>query len=63
MKNSSDRCDRVMSPKTGECIINSPKAGECIDFNKDQYDHFSQWSKNGVMKKEKNGVHSGVSKF
>ena len=47
-----------MSPNTGECILNSPQ--EVI-----VYDHFSQWSKNGVTKKKgtNNGEHSGVSLF
>jgi hypothetical protein len=48
-----------MSHNTGECEVNSP-----IDFNFDQYDQFSQWSKNGAMKikGENNGVYRGVSK-
>ena len=47
-----------MSPNTGECILNSPQ--EVI-----VYDHFSQWSKNGVTKKKEtnDGEHSGVSLF
>ena len=47
-----------MSPNTGECILNSPQ--EVIG-----YDHFSLWSKNGVMKKKvkNDGEHSGVSVF
>ena len=47
-----------MSLNTGECIVNSPRAGDCIVFNYDQYDHFSQWSKNDVTKKKEqtNGV-------
>jgi hypothetical protein len=47
-----------MSPNTGECILNSPK--EVI-----VYDHFPQWSKNGVTKKKgtNNGEYSRVSHF
>ena len=47
-----------MSPNTGECILNSTQ--EVI-----VYDHFSQWSKNGVTKKKgtNDGEHSGVSLF
>ena len=41
-----------MAPNTGECIVNSPRAGEYIDFNYDQYDQFSQWSKNAMTKKK-----------
>ena len=39
-----------MSHNTGECKVNSPIECECIDFNFDQYDQFSQWSKKGVTK-------------
>ncbi len=48
-----------MSHNTGECKVNSPIECECIEFNFDQYDLFSQWSKNGVtkIKGEKNGVY------
>jgi hypothetical protein len=52
-----------MSPNTGECIVNSPVAGEYIEFNYDQYDEFSQWSKNAVTKKREKMVYSGVSKL
>ena len=51
-----------MSHNTGECKVNSPIECECIEINFDQYDQFSQWSKNGVtkIKGEKNGVYRGV---
>ncbi len=54
-----------MLHNTGECKVNSPIECECIDFNLDQYDQFSQWSKNGVakIKGENNGVYRGVSKL
>jgi hypothetical protein len=47
-----------MSPNTGECILNSPK--EVI-----VYDHFPQWSKNGVTKNKgtNDGECIGVSHF
>ncbi len=47
-----------MSPNTGECIVNSPK--EVI-----VYDHFSQWLKKGVTKKNgtNDGEYSGLSYF
>ena len=54
-----------MSPNTGECIVNSPIKLNCI-FYYDQYDHFSQSLKNGVMKKKErdSGVYySSVSKI
>ena len=53
-----------MSPNTGECIVNSPIKVNCIDFNYDQYDHFSQCSKNGVTRKTKQigGVYNSMSK-
>ena len=47
-----------MSPNTGECIVNLPIAREYIDFYFDQYDQFSQWSKNAV---KKNGVYWSVN--
>ncbi len=47
-----------MSHNTGECKVNSPIECECIEIDFDQYNQFSQWSKNGVMKikGEKNGL-------
>ena len=47
-----------MSPNTGECILNTPK--EVI-----VYDHFPQWSKNGVTKNKgtNDGECIGVSYF
>jgi hypothetical protein len=51
-----------MSHNTGECKVNSPIECECIEIDFDQYDQFSQWSKNRVtkIKGEKNGVYRGV---
>ena len=54
-----------MSPNTGEGILNSPIKVNCIDLNYDQYDHFSQCSKNEVTRKKEQigGVYSSMSKI
>ena len=51
-----------MSHNTGECKVNSPIECECIEIDFDQYDQFSQWSKNRVTKIKGEKNDRGVSK-